>query len=290
MTYRRPGLISSFGHSIAPDGAAYHYSRPGLPPDPTLCIHETNNEIEQDSSDLIAQAECCYVAICCSEEVSVRDVLFADQIISQRLATIYAVPSATTSGRSPVVQTTYRVARFFRALKIFLLELDDYYTCLTIFATPQTPPGKPPYIGPHFIKFTRTDGSQVTLEYTERLSANYPAKVVFLALADTGSGTKSTVVVKFTYEYSLEGHKALPKWTRHLRRSCGSAGAGREREQRVRCCYGLRSLLRSRAVGNRPGVCARCSAAAPRQGPRIWGPARAERATAPGGRSDAYRL
>ncbi|EKM53157.1 uncharacterized protein PHACADRAFT_210864 [Phanerochaete carnosa HHB-10118-sp] len=147
-----------------PDGVIQTSRRPpGLKMSPVLCIHEIKNEIGEGGSDPFAQAECCYVAIYCSDEIHpVREIspcpcfligtagtsitvggaVFADGIIVQQLSTISTIPGPAEPGESPLGHAIYRVAKFLRALKASLKELEEYYDHLTV-PSPTVPPTVP---------------------------------------------------------------------------------------------------------------------------------------------------
>ncbi|EKM52255.1 uncharacterized protein PHACADRAFT_30791 [Phanerochaete carnosa HHB-10118-sp] len=123
---------------------------------PLAGIHEIKNEIGKAGNDPIAQAKCHYVAFYCSEEAGIRDMhkldsllntsspvvacagpnimvggaVFADQIIVQQLTDyISIVPHAKSLGsdKSPLSEAIYCAAQLLCALKIALMELNDYY-------------------------------------------------------------------------------------------------------------------------------------------------------------------
>ena len=159
----------------------------------------------------------------------VSGAVFADGVISQPLTGyVPLIPCKGASDKSPIEATAYRVALLFRALKLSLEELDDYYSQLVVPAPPRTsscptpasyadPSGAvsaahaPSFIGPHFTKFSMPDGTEVPLEYTARMPVDHHDKAVFKALADTGSGSKTRVIVKFTHAYSRKGHELLAR-------------------------------------------------------------------------------
>ena len=83
----------------------------------------------------------------------------------------------------------------------------DGYTSRTTHLASAAP--EPSYIGPYFTKFLTHDGTEVTLKHTGRIPGAHQDKAVFAAPADTGSGTKTQVVVKFCDACSGEGHELL---------------------------------------------------------------------------------
>ena len=198
--------------------------------------HACEQVIKLTSSPLIMQARIlrdvspcpCILIGTAGPNMMVSGAVFADGVISQPLTDyVSLIPCQGGSDKSPEEATSYRIALLFRAVRIALEELDDYYSQLVVPAPPRTSSGPtpasyadssgavsaahtPPFIGPHFTKFSMQDGTEVELEYTGRMSGAHPLDhAMFTALADTGSGTKTRVVVKFTYRYSREGHELL---------------------------------------------------------------------------------
>ena len=159
--------------------------------------------------------------------IIVSGAVFADRLIAQTLTDyISVIPRPGTSGRSPLDDAGYRVARLFRVLRTCVQELDEYYSHLVQALTPPPRPRDtsrmsalvlssgsagipraPHMIGPHFTTFQGSEG-EVVLEYQRRLVANDVTKAVFLADARRGEEV-TPVVVKFAYKYSEEGHRLL---------------------------------------------------------------------------------
>ncbi|KAI0808408.1 hypothetical protein C8Q74DRAFT_1434935 [Fomes fomentarius] len=217
-------------------------------------ITEVNVDFGIGGCDPIAKAECDYVAIYSSDEASnlqclisnartIREVcccpalligmtgpyimisgaVFADRLIVQNLTDyILVVPGPTIAiGRTPLDAAGYRIARFFRALKMCIEELDEYYTKVVHeYLTPKPQPSpvgilggtRPPaprvhtsFIGPHFTRYRdHVSAEEFILAYKKPLSPDSSTAAVFLAEARRASapdGEGVQVVVKFAYNY-----------------------------------------------------------------------------------------
>jgi hypothetical protein len=162
--------------------------------------------------------------------------MFTERIITQPL-TDHAVlirPCEDNQEREPLDAAIYRIARLFRALKTGLEDLKMFYEELRPELLPShlssstaqsrtfkeqkintsTPATKTPrdhfdfpFAFPHWKMFVR-DGIQWKLEYTNRLSAKYLEKTVFVAKASSSQGDRM-VVVKFCKSYGYKGHTIL---------------------------------------------------------------------------------
>ncbi len=108
-----------------------------------------------------------------SHYIMFSGAVFADRLIVQNLTDYIAVVPRVTinTGRTPLDAAGYRVARFFRALKMCIGELDEYYTKVVdeyLIPGPEPQPSPitgvlggphPPaprvhtsFIGPHFTR------------------------------------------------------------------------------------------------------------------------------------------
>ena len=150
----------------------------------------------------------------------VGGAVYADHLLAQSLTDYIYVGSRCTLGdQSEFEDTIGRVARLFRALKVTIAELDEYYVSLSHRlqsppASTRTQTSKPAhsYIGPHLLELCPKTGEQIVLEYTSRLMADDPRKAVFTARARRGDeGDSSDVVVKFTHRYCEQAHCLLAK-------------------------------------------------------------------------------
>ncbi|RPD53873.1 hypothetical protein L226DRAFT_617285 [Lentinus tigrinus ALCF2SS1-7] len=147
------------------DGAMFASPTATTPDDfcPIIALHELKNEIGEGGCDPIAEAENMYVAYYSSNEArSIRQmtpcpafiigsagpniqISGGDQFIAQPLGdSISAVPRPNLAGRSLLDDAYHRVARLFRALRVCLRDLDDYYTAL---AQSMTVPPRPGEVG-----------------------------------------------------------------------------------------------------------------------------------------------
>ncbi|KAH9948020.1 hypothetical protein B0H21DRAFT_735808 [Amylocystis lapponica] len=198
---------------------------------PVTAIHEVKLEIGDGGCDPLAQGECDYVAIYSSNEARlVREVCCCPAFIIGMAGPNIVVSGAVfvdqlPNGRSPLDDAGYRVARLFRALKVCIMDLDEYYSKLvqTIYSPPERPVAgvlggrrptrrrildPPSMIGPHFTTYCDDSGEEVMLTYKARLIPDLSVKAIFVAEAKSASET-ATVVVKFAYKYNREAHNLL---------------------------------------------------------------------------------
>ncbi|KZT22158.1 hypothetical protein NEOLEDRAFT_1150158 [Neolentinus lepideus HHB14362 ss-1] len=207
-----------------------------------ICFTEVRNEMGWGGHDPVAQAECAYVAtyssdearcvrqLCCcpalligiaGPHIIIRGAVFAEQLITQNLTDYISLVPLLAAGRSALGDTSYRVARFFRALKECIKILDEYYTGLVQMISP--PPGRitgtrfygqdassgartdmsalriPTFIGPHFTEYYDTANRKVVLTYRKRLDVATSDRAVFLAEADIESKPVEVVTPKLWY-------------------------------------------------------------------------------------------
>ena len=182
-------------------------------------------------ADLVRKSCCCpaFLIGIVGMHMTVSGAIFTERFVCQMLTDLISImPYAGRPGRSPLDDAIHRMARLFRALRICIGELKEYYTHLvesmdtvppihtlgTRWGNAQictTGPAKlcqPPHmISPHFTTFN-VGGDEVRLEYWRRLESDDAMKPVFLADAKRGSEV-TKVVVKFTYKYNVKGHKLL---------------------------------------------------------------------------------
>ena len=181
-------------------------------------------------AQLVRKACCCpaFLIGMAGPNIIVSGAIFADRFAAHVLTDyISDIPRLGSIGRSPLDDAGYRVARLFRALRICIQELNEYYSRLvksmeleprqqrdTSRMNAQIHSSEPPrllrpphMIGPHFTTY-KTGEDEVVLEYTGRLESSDMTRALFLADARRGSEV-TKVVVKFTYKYGEEGHKLL---------------------------------------------------------------------------------
>ncbi|KAI0351578.1 hypothetical protein OH77DRAFT_931829 [Trametes cingulata] len=235
---------------IEPDGVVRATVGLGIPR-PLICITQVKSEIGQGGCDPNDQSQQCYKAFYCSDKgkpfrdvsccscltlavagphIMVGGAVFADTLLAQSLTDyIYVGPRCTLENGSQFHDAIRRVARLFRALKMAIAELDEYYVSLSRRLVIQRPsrgePGRRPgsahtqsrasqpaypYIGPHLLELRPETGGRIVLEYTNRLMAYDPRKAAFTARARRDhEGVASDVVVKFAHRYCEEAHRLL---------------------------------------------------------------------------------
>ncbi|KAI0808401.1 hypothetical protein C8Q74DRAFT_1363768 [Fomes fomentarius] len=140
-------------------------------------IREVKEDVGTGACDPNAQAECDYARtireVCCcpalligmpGPHIIVSGAVFADRLIVENLTDyISVVPRSSEIGRTALDDAGYRVARLFRALRICVAELDNYYrTVVGSYFGPQrgvrpraavAARPAPSFIGPHFTRY-----------------------------------------------------------------------------------------------------------------------------------------
>ncbi|KAI0086843.1 hypothetical protein BDY19DRAFT_995585 [Irpex rosettiformis] len=212
---------------IEPDGCIFtscHLKVPAV-----SCIQELKNEIGEDGSDPMRQAECDYVALCSSKEykavsdrcccpallismagshLMISGAVFTDAFICEPLVNMFVGPitTATNPTQSDLHTGIRQVALVSRAVSVCIAKLADFYVSLPAKSISGSPGLMCTPCTPHFKKFPFAGGS-IELEYIERLETYDTPKSVFKArLKDTSS---TSVVVKFTPTYNKQAHELL---------------------------------------------------------------------------------
>ncbi|KAI0082917.1 hypothetical protein BDY19DRAFT_1052030, partial [Irpex rosettiformis] len=171
-----------------------------------ICLQELKNEVGEDGTDLIRQAEYNYQVLVSSKEYA--DVRKASccpiillvvagpniwvygaafmglRFITECLGSCYVVQSLSASSE----QVT-QLAWLLRALEVSCQELLDYYSTLSFEDTTLS-------WRPHFNKYRKEDGTEVELVYLRQLAANYASKPLYEA--HIKGNPSDRVVVKFT--------------------------------------------------------------------------------------------
>ncbi|KAI0090513.1 hypothetical protein BDY19DRAFT_935555 [Irpex rosettiformis] len=182
-----------------------------------ICLQELKNEVGEDGTDLIRQAEYNYQVLVSSKEYA--DVRKASccpiillvvagpniwvygaafmglRFITECLGSCYVVQSLSASSE----QVT-QLAWLLRALEVSCQELLDYYSTLSFEDTTLS-------WRPHFNKYRKEDGTEVELVYLRQLAANFASKSLYEAYIKGNPSDR--VVVKFTSTYSRQAHELL---------------------------------------------------------------------------------
>ncbi|KAI0739107.1 hypothetical protein C8Q80DRAFT_1275278 [Daedaleopsis nitida] len=125
----------------------------------------------------------------------VRGAVFADRLIVENLTDFSLVPRSGASGRSPLDDAGYRIARLLRAPA----QGQHTYT-----------PRPPAFIGRHFTTYRDAEDQEVTLTYKRRLVQYLSMNAIFVAEAKAADDIEpAQVVVKFAYKYNREAHLLL---------------------------------------------------------------------------------
>ncbi|CDO71793.1 hypothetical protein BN946_scf184939.g17 [Trametes cinnabarina] len=246
-----PSTLNSPGGQFAPDGVVYG----GLPTvdgrRPIMCITEVLTDWNATDGDPIEKAQQAYLAYYCSKEGSIfRQVsscpclllciiggqlmvlgaLFADRVVAYHLDNVISMERRVLW--DPSVDIVGRIARFFRAFRATLQDLDAYYAgiaeeyrdkalaqlplpqsiTMSPHSTAQSAVKPQSYVGPHFRTF-KTNGQQVHLTYTGRIRT-VPKAAAYNALAtisggDDAQGDAREVVVLFLVHCATEVHRLL---------------------------------------------------------------------------------
>ncbi|KAH9917642.1 uncharacterized protein BXZ73DRAFT_105466 [Epithele typhae] len=160
----------------------------------------------------IRQACCCptLLVACTGTYIQVLGAAFADHIIIQPLTGyISLLPHPGIRRGEPMGHAVLsRVALLFRALRAARAELDTYYA--DIVSSLATTHPNPSLIAPFWTQFVHPEHGPVFLEYTGRIDADaYPSRAVFTARVVAIDMEPTEVVVKFAFQYGVEGHALL---------------------------------------------------------------------------------
>jgi serine/threonine protein kinase len=127
-------------------------------------------------------------------------ICFSGTVVTDRVHLETLTPTFSLHANLHESETGLQVARAFRAFRLALHDLGDYYDELSARVLGQNRPEARRLIFPYQDHYTTDDGKHVKFDYLERL---YTTKLIFAATSSKGD----KLFIKFTRRYSEDAHR-----------------------------------------------------------------------------------